>query len=44
VVARWLELLPIKLEEKSAFIEQGSFQHAIQFIQGIILAEENIQN
>lgn len=44
VVARWLELLPIKLVEKSAFIEQGSFQYAKQFIQGIILAEENSQN
>jgi Lon protease-like protein len=44
IVARWLELLPVKLEEKSAFIEQDSFYRAMQFIQGIILSEENNQN
>lgn len=44
IVARWLELLPVKLEEKSAFIAPDSFYRAMQFIQGIILSEENKQN
>ena len=41
VVARWLELLPVKLDEKNAFIEQDSFHHAMQFVEAIILAEES---
>jgi Lon protease-like protein len=39
VVARWLELIPVKLAEKSVFVEQGSFNQAKQFLQSIILAE-----
>jgi Lon protease-like protein len=44
VIARWLELIPVELDEKLAFTEQDSFQHAMQFIQSIILAEESSQN
>jgi len=40
VVARWLELLPIKLEEKRLFFEQDAFCQAKQVVQSIILPEE----
>lgn len=40
VVARWLELLPVELNEKRLFVDQGSFSQAKKFVQGIILPEE----
>jgi uncharacterized protein len=40
VVARWLELLPVQLEEKNLFIEQDSFVKAERFLQSILLPEE----
>ncbi len=40
VVARWLELLPVQLEEKNLFVEQDSFVKAEQFLQRILLPEE----
>jgi Lon protease-like protein len=39
VVARWLELLPVNIDEKRLFVESGSFDAAKEFLQGIILAE-----
>ena len=44
VVARWLELLPVKLDEKRAFTAHDSFHHAMQFVEGIILAKESGDN
>ncbi len=40
VVARWLELLPVNIDEKRLFVESGSFDAAIEFVQSIILAEQ----
>ena len=39
VVARWLELLPVNIDEKRLFVESGSFDAAKEFVQSIILAE-----
>tara|TARA_R110002167_G_scaffold40521_3_gene124464 strand:- start:555 stop:1124 length:570 start_codon:yes stop_codon:yes gene_type:complete len=40
VVARWLELLPVNIDEKRLFVESGSFSAAKEFLQSIILAEQ----
>jgi len=42
VVARWLELLPVELDEKRLFFEPDSFNQAKQLVQSIILPEEEI--
>ena len=42
VVARWLEILPIELAEKSLFVNKDSFSQAKQLLQRIILSEEKI--
>jgi len=39
VVARWLELLPVNIDEKRLFVEPGSFGAAKEFLQNIILLE-----
>ena len=39
VVARWLELLPVKLDEKRLFVEYDSFGPAKQLVESIILPE-----
>lgn len=39
VVARWLELLPIKLEIKNTFIYDHNFQEAENFVQSIIIKD-----
>jgi len=43
VVARWLELLPVNLDEKLLFTEQGSFNEAKQFLESIISPENGMQ-
>ena len=40
VVARWLELLPVEMDEKCLFVEADSFDQAKQFIQSIILPDQ----
>ncbi|MBA6390992.1 LON peptidase substrate-binding domain-containing protein [Colwellia sp. BRX10-3] len=40
VVARWLELLPVKLAEKTLFVNENSFSQAKQLLQRIILSDE----
>ncbi|MDO6427900.1 ATP-dependent protease [Thalassotalea sp. 1_MG-2023] len=40
VIARWLELLPINLEDKMMFANQHSFKAAKQFVQNIVLPEK----
>lgn len=42
VVARWIELIPLKLSEKRVFVEQDSYNQAKQLLQRIILADELI--
>ncbi|MGB2741999.1 MAG: LON peptidase substrate-binding domain-containing protein [Cognaticolwellia sp.] len=44
VVARWLELLPVSIDEKLLFTEQGSFKEAKQFLENIISSENEIQS
>jgi uncharacterized protein len=39
VVARWLELLPVKLEIKNSFVYDHTFQEAESFVQSIILKD-----
>ncbi|TWX69962.1 LON peptidase substrate-binding domain-containing protein [Colwellia sp. C1TZA3] len=39
VVARWLELIPVKLAEKSLFVDKDSFSQAKELLQRIILSE-----
>ncbi|MGJ8682928.1 hypothetical protein, partial [Paraglaciecola sp.] len=36
VVARWLELLPIKLEIKDSFVKNRNYREAKNFVQSII--------
>lgn len=40
VIARWLELLPVKLDEKRLFFTPDSLGQAKQLVQSIILPEE----
>lgn len=40
VVARWIELIPLKLSEKQIFVTQDSYNQAKQLLQRIILAEQ----
>ena len=42
VVARWIELIPLKLSEKKIFVAQDSYNQAKQLLQRIILADELI--
>ena len=42
VVARWIELIPLKLSEKKIFVAQDSYSQAKQLLQRIILADELI--
>lgn len=42
VVARWIELIPLKLSEKRVFVDQDSYNQAKQLLQRIILADELI--
>lgn len=42
VVARWIELIPLKLSEKKVFVAQNSYSQAKQLLQRIILADELI--
>lgn len=41
VVARWLELLPIKFESKSHFAEANSFNRAVEFLTTIIFEKND---
>jgi Lon protease-like protein len=41
VVARWMELIPLKLAEKKLFTNQNSYSEAKQLLQSIILTDEN---
>lgn len=40
VVARWLELLPIEMDEKFLFIDADTYDQAEQFIESIIFPEQ----
>ncbi|WP_286235174.1 LON peptidase substrate-binding domain-containing protein [Thalassotalea sediminis] len=40
VIARWLELLPINIEDKMMFANEHSFNAAKQFVQNIVLPEK----
>lgn len=40
VVARWLEILPVHLNEKILFVDKNSFGQAKQFLESIILSED----
>lgn len=40
VISRWLELLPINIEDKMMFVNQHSFNAAKQFVESIVLAEK----
>jgi|TARA_R110000751_G_scaffold18263_6_gene55594 Lon protease-like protein len=42
VVARWMELIPLKLAEKTLFTNQNSYNQAKQLLQRIILTDEGI--
>ena len=42
VVARWLEILPVELAEKSLFVNKDSFNQAKQLLERIILSEDKI--
>ncbi|WP_157673871.1 LON peptidase substrate-binding domain-containing protein [Cognaticolwellia beringensis] len=42
VVARWLEIIPVELAEKSLFVNKDSFNQAKQLLQRIILSEDKI--
>jgi Lon protease-like protein len=39
VVARWLELIPVKLAEKTLFVDKDSYSQAKELLQSIILSE-----
>jgi Lon protease-like protein len=39
VVARWLELIPVKLAEKNLFVDKDSYSQAKELLQSIILSE-----
>jgi Lon protease-like protein len=39
VLARWLELIPVKLAEKSLFVDKDSYSQAKELLQRIILSE-----
>ena len=40
VVARWLELLPVKMDIKQQFIEQLNFDVATEFVENIVLLKD----